>query len=244
MGLFCLAVLALIALTVLLVAGVIAWTTPPTGYLSFSKLTYAVSPGLALGIASGVIAFVLLASAFRLRSLSDGGRAVAESLGGRLLLSQSTETDERRVLNVVEEMAIAAGLPVPPVYVLDEAGINAFAAGYGTDNAVVGVTRGCMETLSRDELQGVVGHEFSHVLNGDMRLNLRLAAVLFGILAIGVIGRSLVGRRGYGAAAFGNSRGRGSSASQIAILALGLMAIGYVGTFFGKSHQGRRQPPA
>ena len=232
-GLFCLAVLALIALTVLLVAGVIAWTSPPTGYLSFSKLTYAVSPGLALGIASGVIAFVLLASAFRLRSLSDGGRAVAESLGGRLLLSQSTETDERRVLNVVEEMAIAAGLPVPPVYVLDEAGINAFAAGYGTDDAVVGVTRGCMETLSRDELQGVVGHEFSHVLNGDMRLNLRLAAVLFGILAIGVIGRSLVGRRGYGAAAFGNSRGRGSSASQIAILALGLMAIGYVGTFFG-----------
>ena len=124
-------------------------------------------------------------------------------------------------------------MPVPPVYVLDEAGINAFAAGYGTDDAVVGVTRGCMETLSRDELQGVVGHEFSHVLNGDMRLNLRLAAVLFGILAIGVIGRSLVGRRGYGAAAFGNSRGRGSSASQIAILALGLMAIGYVGTFFG-----------
>ena len=232
-GLFCLAVLALITLTVLLVAGVIAWTTPPTGYISVSKLTYAVSPGLALWIATGVIAFVLLASAFRLRSLSGGGRAVAESLGGRLLLSQSTDPDERRVLNVVEEMAIAAGLPVPPVYVLDEAGINAFAAGYGPDDAVVGVTRGCMETLSRDELQGVVGHEFSHLLNGDMRLNLRLAAVLFGILAIGVIGRSLVGRRGYGAAALGSSRGRGSSASQIAILALGLMAIGYVGTFFG-----------
>lgn len=229
MALFAAAVLALVALTVGLVAVVIAWTTPPTGLLTWGKVLHAISLPLALGISGGVIALVAIASVFRMLSLSGGGRSVAESLGGRLLAPNSSDPEERRLLNVVEEMAIAAGLPVPPVYVLDEDGINAFAAGYGPDDAVIGVTRGTLEMLDRSELQGVIGHEFSHVLNGDMRLNLRLTAVLFGILVIGIVGRSLVGRR---TSSSSSSRG-GSGTAQVAVLAVGLMIIGYVGTFFG-----------
>ena len=228
-ALFSAAVLLLVALTVALVAAVIAWTTPPTGLLSWDKFLYAISPQLALGIAGGVLALVTIASVFRMLSLSGGGRSVAETLGGRLIATNSDDPEERRLLNVVEEMAIAAGLPVPPVYVLDEDGINAFAAGYGPDDAIIGVTRGTLELLDRDELQGVIGHEFSHVLNGDMRLNLRLTAVLFGILVIGIVGRSLVGRR----SSSSRSSRSGSGTAQVAALAVGLMIIGYVGTLFG-----------
>jgi Zn-dependent protease with chaperone function len=228
-ALFIGALVALVALTVALVATVIAWTSPPTGLLSWQKVLHAVSPQLVLGIAGGVVALVTVASVFRLLSLSGGGRSVAESLGGRLVASNTGDPREKQLLNVVEEMAIASGLPVPPVYLLEEDGINAFPAGYGPDDAIIGVTRGTLELLDRDELQGVIGHEFSHVLNGDMRLNLRLASVLFGILVIGILGRSLVGYRA------GGRRGgrRGSGPAQVAALAAGLMLIGYVGTFFG-----------
>ena len=239
-ALFLAAVLVLVALTVALVAAVLAWSAPPTGLLSWEKFLRALSPELVLGLAAAVTALVVVASVFRLLSLSAGGRAVAETLGGRLVATNSDDPRERRLQNVVEEMAIAAGLPVPPVYVLDEDGINAFAAGYGPDDAIVGVTRGTLELLDRDELQAVVGHEFSHVLNGDTRLNLRLTAVLFGILVIGIVGRSLVGHRsgrsGAGAGVFLTRRSssrRGSGAAQILALALGLMIIGYAGTFFG-----------
>lgn len=104
---------------------------------------------------------------------------VAESLGGRLVSPDPSDPDERKLSNVVEEMAIAAGVPVPKIYVLpDEQGINAFAAGHTPEDAAIGVTRGCMTLLNRDELQGVIGHEFSHILNGDMRLNLRVMGVI------------------------------------------------------------------
>ena len=229
-ALFAGAVATLVALTVLLVAAVVAWSTPPTGVLSWGKLFAAITPGLGFGIAGAVILLVGLASLFRLISLSGGGRAVADSLGGRLVPTTTDDPAERRLLNVVEEMAIASGLPVPPVYLLEEEGINAFAAGYGPDDAVIGVTRGTLELLDRDELQGVVAHEFSHVLNGDMRLNLRLTAVLFGILVIGIVGRSLVGRRSTSSSR--SSRG-GSGPAQVIALAVGLMVIGYTGTFFG-----------
>jgi Zn-dependent protease with chaperone function len=231
-ALFAGAVATLVALTVLLVAAVIAWSTPPTGLLSWEKLFAAITPGLAFGIAGGVILLVGLASVFRLLSLSGGGRAVADALGGRLIPTATDDPAERRLLNVVEEMAIASGLPVPPVYLLEEDGINAFAAGYGPDDAVIGVTRGTLELLDRDELQGVVAHEFSHVLNGDMRLNLRLTAVLFGILVIGIVGRSLVGRRTTSSRSSRSSRGS-SGPAQVIALAVGLMVIGYTGTFFG-----------
>ncbi len=157
-----------------------------------------------------------------------GGRFVAESLGGRLLHADSGDPAERRVLNVVEEMAIASGMAVPPVYMLDqEPGINAFAAGFDPADAVVAVTRGSAEQLSRDELQGVVAHEFSHILNGDMRLNIRLMGILHGILLIGIIGyfvlrSSLFSRR--------SERGLGAA---LLFVGASLAAIGALGTFFG-----------
>ena len=125
---------------------------------------------------------------------------MAEGVGGRRLEAHTTDLKERRLLNVVEEMAIASGVPIPAVYVLDdEPSLNAFAAGLTPSDAVVAVTRGTMEKLSRDELQGVVAHEFSHILNGDMRLNVKLAAIVFGILVIGLLGRGILrGRPGHG----------------------------------------------
>jgi Zn-dependent protease with chaperone function len=126
---------------------------------------------------------------YKTAQLSGGGEPLALSLGGRRLLNDSSDPVERKVLNVVEEMALASGLPVPPVFMMDrEQGINAFAAGYQPEDAVIGVTRGCVENLSRDELQGVIAHEFSHILNGDMRLNIRLIGIVHGILLVGLIG--------------------------------------------------------
>jgi Zn-dependent protease with chaperone function len=167
-------------------------------------------------------------------SLRSGGRAVAEMVGGRPIDPGSANPAARRLLNIVEEMSIASGVPMPAVYVLeDEAGINAFAAGYSPNDAVVAVTRGCMERLNRDELQGVVAHEFSHILNGDMRLNVRLIAVLFGILMIAMVGRGLLRGLRY---ARPRGRGKGAGGAILVMLAAGLamLLIGYVGFFFGR----------
>ena len=155
--------------------------------------------------------------------MAKGGSAVAESLGGRLVNPNTTDPDERKLRNVVEEMAIAAGVPVPKIYVLDEEeGINAFAAGHTPSDAAIGVTRGCMNLLKRDELQGVIGHEFSHILNGDMRLNLRLMGIIFGILCLAVIGRVLLYTRG------------GKDRNPLPLLGLALIVIGGIGVFFGR----------
>jgi len=143
--------------------------------------------------AFAVLAVVGIATAVKTRQLGDGGTRVAESLGGRRVAPNTRDRLERRLLNVVEEMAIASGIAIPAVYVLDEEeGINAFAAGYSPNDAAVAVTHGALTTLSREELQSVVGHEFSHVLNGDMRLNVRLMASIFGIVCIAVFGRILL----------------------------------------------------
>jgi Zn-dependent protease with chaperone function len=192
-------------------------------------------PMVLLGVTLGTLAVVGIASLFKWNQFSSGGAVVAESVGGRRVDPQTTDLRERRLLNVVEEMAIASGVPVPVVYVLeDEPAINAFAAGLTTQDAVVAVTRGTLEKLTRDELQGVLGHEFSHILNGDMRLNLRLTALLFGILVLGLAGRgvlwSLRGVRG-------SSRGnKNSGGILVAVVAVGiaLLIIGYVGYFFGR----------
>lgn len=159
--------------------------------------------------------------------LAGGGEAVAAMVGARRLARDSREPQERQLLNVVEEMAIASGITVPAVYVMDdEASINAFAAGYSPNQAVVAVTRGTLERLDRDELQGVVGHEFSHILNGDMRLNLHLMGVIAGLVMFGAMGRFLL--RG--------SRGRGKRGSDSALLAagLGLWLIGSIGVLAGR----------
>jgi len=183
-------------------------------------------------VAVSVLLIVFIGSAFKIAALSKGGSSVAEMLGGVPVDPNTTDPDQRRLLNVVEEMAIASGVPVPSVYLLDnEAGINAFAAGHTTGNAVVAVTRGCMKELTRDELQGVIAHEFSHILNGDMRLNIRLMGIIAGILVIATIGRIIV--RG---SSSGRTRSSGKKGSGGAIILAGIiiMAVGYIGVFFGK----------
>ena len=152
----------------------------------------ALSIKLVSGVAIGVLAVVVLGGLFKRSQLRRGGRVVAEALGGREINLNTRDADERRILNVVEEMAIASGTPVPSVYVLEEESINAFAAGYQTNDAVIGITRGTIRHLTRDELQGVVAHEFSHILHGDMRLNMRLISILHGILIIGLLGGSVL----------------------------------------------------
>ncbi len=189
-------------------------------------------PSLFAGVALGTLAVVGLASLYKWSQYSSGGSAVAESVGGRRVDPHTTDLKERRLLNVVEEMAIASGVPVPAVYVLDdEPALNAFAAGLTTSDAAVCVTRGTMEKLTRDELQGVVGHEFSHILNGDMRLNLRIASIIFGILVLGLAGRGILwSLRGI------RLRGKNSGGvlAFIVVTGLALLIIGYVGYFFGR----------
>jgi Zn-dependent protease with chaperone function len=180
--------------------------------------------------AGGTLLIITAGSLYKIWRLSDGGHAVARLLGGRPIDPNTTDPKERRALNVVEEMAIAAGLPVPTVYLLpNEEGINAFAAGFTAQDAVIGVTRGTIDLLSREELQGVTAHEFSHVFNGDIRLNLRLMGVLHGILVIALIGYYIL--RASGRAA---SRSRKGGAAAIPLAGLALVVIGYVGVFFGR----------
>ncbi|MFZ5806738.1 MAG: M48 family metallopeptidase [Verrucomicrobiota bacterium] len=178
--------------------------------------------GVGIVIASGTI--------YKIIQLRQGGRAVAMALGGRPVDLHTQDLHERKLLNVVEEMALASGVPSPEVFVLeDEEGINAFAAGHSTGDAAVAVTRGCMTLLSRDELQGVVAHEFSHILNGDMRLNIRLMGLLHGILCIALIGYAIV----RGSARSGSRGGRNRGGGGI-LIGMALAVIGYIGVFFAK----------
>ncbi len=177
-------------------------------------------------ISAIVIVIIGIGSAYKSISLSTGGgRIIAESMGGRLVRATTTDLEEKRLMNVVEEMAIASGMPVPQVYILDnEHVINAFAAGLTTSDAVIGVTKGTVKSLTRDELQGVIAHEYSHILNGDMALNIQLISMLHGILVIGLLGYYIF-------RSAGESRSRDSG--QIMIFGAGLIAIGFGGTFFG-----------
>lgn len=180
-------------------------------------------PHLLLWVTISTILVIGGNSWMKLQALNQGGAVVAQELGGRLLLPEmAVSPQEKQLINVVEEMAIAASIPAPFVYILDsESGINAFAAGSNPKNAVIGVTRGCLDQLNRDELQGVIGHEFSHILNGDMKLNMQLIGALHGILFIYIFGRLLT-----------YIRSRDSNA--IAYLGFGLMLIGGIGHFFGR----------
>lgn len=200
-----------------------------------------IDPGAAAfvigGTTLGTGAVIGLASVGKTVALSAGGSVIAESLGGRLIEPQDVRDPlERRLLNVVEEMAIASGVPVPPVFVMDqEEGINAFAAGHRPTDAVIGVTRGTVQTLTRDQLQGVIAHEFSHILNGDMRLNIRMMGLLYGLLFLGLMGRMIL-------RVLGNARGtrrssrdsKGDPTAVILVIALALFVLGYVGYFLGR----------
>lgn len=195
------------------------------------------NPLLFVGVTLTTLVVVMLGTVFKMSALSGGGQRVAEMLGGRLLSPETTDRGERRLLNVVEEMALASGMAVPPVYLMEnEAGINAFAAGYSPDSAVLGVTRGTVNLLDRDELQGVIGHEFSHILNGDMRLNIRLIGLLHGILVLAIIGQLILRGMGRGSrVSSGSSKNKGGAGiAAILAFALVLMIVGYIGVFFGR----------
>ncbi len=229
--LFVCAILGIIALTNLLLMSVIVFKA--TGQLFSSWAEVEQYFDWKMFWTTGLIVGAVIAggSLFKFIQLSAGGRAVAESLGGKIIPQDSIDPDRRKVLNVVEEMAIASGMAVPPVYLIQGNGINAFAAGYSSNDAVIGITHGAMHHLSRDELQGVIAHEFSHIFNGDMRLNIRLTGILHGVLLLGMIGYYLL-------RAMRHVRHRGKDTGgailAILVLALGLMAVGFVGTTVGQ----------
>ncbi|MGH1439699.1 MAG: M48 family metallopeptidase [Cellvibrionaceae bacterium] len=238
--LFLLALIALVLLTAFVLAAVaymLGFYSSPSNYYGAGHALWDVVLSVFewqyLGsITLAVLVVVSLAALFRMSQLSSGGKAIAEQLGGYLLNTRPRNSAEKRLLNVVEEMAIAAGTPVPSVYLIEEPGINAFAAGHQPADAVIGVTRGALEQLNRQELQGVIAHEFSHILNGDMRLNLRLIGLIYGIIVIALAGRYLL--RGSYYSGYGRSRG-GSGRDRGAVLGMGLalVALGYLGVFFG-----------
>lgn len=179
-------------------------------------------------VTAGTLGVIGLGSLAKILELRQGGSAVAGMLGGTLVHPHTTDPHERRLLNVVEEMSLASGVPVPQVYLLArEPGINAFAAGLGTQDAAIGVTRGTLRLLSRDELQGVLAHEFSHILNGDMRLNLRLIGLISGLLVLAILGRQLLYVRG-------NGGSRGEKGNPLPLIGLALIILGGIGVLFGR----------
>ena len=234
-GLFLLSVIALIVLTNLLVAGVF-WMI---GDRTVDQFTYQATQsfwqqfswqrfGLISLAVGGIVGCAILYKGWQ---LSGGGKRVAEQLGGSRIYPNTEDPAEKQLLNVVEEMALASGMPVPAVYLLkNEQGINAFAAGTTPADAVIGVTRGCLEQFNREQLQGVIAHEFSHILNGDMRLNIRLIALLFGIVFIGLVGEILL-RSGSSRHRYGSRR---DNQGGLFFIGLALLAIGWSGNFFGK----------
>jgi len=220
--LFVLAVAGLVFLTNLLVLGIFAYVKSSQIAFSPEALQSYYSWQELAAVSFGVCLLIFCGSLYKTLSLSGGGATVAEMLGGRQVPAATTDLQQRQLLNVVEEMAID---------LLEDNGINAFAAGLSPANAVIGVTRGTMTRLSREELQGVIAHEFSHIANGDMRLNIRLIGILHGILLIGLIGGFLL--RSIRFSGRSRSRKGGGGLAAIAALGLGLLIIGYAGSFFG-----------
>jgi len=177
--------------------------------------------GLVVFSTLATLAVIGSATLFRIASLRRGGAAVAFQFGATPVPENTTDTNLRRLRNVVEEIAIASGVAVPQVFVIEEeAAINAFAAGYSPNDAAIAVTRGALDRLNRDELQGVIAHEFSHILNGDMRLNINLIGLLFGILVLALIGRKILANSG---------GGRGKGAGAVVLVAVAMMVAGFLG---------------
>jgi len=185
-------------------------------------------------VALGVCAAVALGSVVKTLELAKGGRAVAAMLGGTAVDFHTTDPAQRRLINVVEEMSLASGVPVPELYILEEPGINAFAAGHGPGDTAIGVTRGCVENLTRDELQGVIGHEYSHILHGDMKLNLRLIGILNGILFLAIIGGFMMRVMFYSPRSSRSSKDGGGLVFAIMAGGIALYLVGWIGVFFGK----------
>jgi len=228
--LFALAVLAVVIAVDLVVFTTLASMHPDAPGIALPNAAWlSEHSGVVLLTTLSVVGVIGLASLYKTSVLGGGGGVVARSLGGVRVSADTTDPLQRRLLNVVEEMSIASGVPMPEVYLLEqEAGINAFAAGHNPANAAIAVTRGALTTLNRAELQGVIAHEFSHVLNGDMRLNVRLMGLIFGLLVIALLARTVLRF-----APRGRSR-RGGGIAFILIAAVAILVIGYVGLFFGR----------
>jgi Zn-dependent protease with chaperone function/uncharacterized tellurite resistance protein B-like protein len=188
------------------------------------------NPAVFIGSTLATLAILFGGTLYKVAELSGGGAVVARLMGGTPVAPQTADPDELRLRNVVEEMSIASGTPVPQLFVLPgETGINAFAAGLTPNDAAIAVTRGALRALSRDELQGVVAHEFSHILNADMRMNVRLMGILHGILMIALTGYGIM--RVLGRVRTGRGKGAGGVAL-LFLLGLAVMIIGYIGVFF------------
>ena len=221
--LFALAVIGIVLAVYTVITGVI-YTQTVESQIDGNTFKW-FDPEIFLGVALAVLMVIIGGSLFKIIALKRGGQYIAESLGGRLVNPGTSDMEEKKLINVVEEMALAAGTPVPLAYVLEQKkGINAFAAGYSPDDAVVAVTDGCLRRLTRDELQGVIAHEFSHVLNGDMRLNIRLIGMISGIMIIASIG-SIALRSG------SHSRKNGMP---FVLAGLSFIVIGYIGVFVSR----------
>ncbi len=215
-------------LVILFVFGTLGITGCVTAIVAFA-MPHAWFVAIPVGL--GIVGVPFLC---KLLSLGSDGASVALALGGVPLSPQASDPAERKVLNVVQEMAIASGMPIPRVYVLDEGSINAFAAGTGPESAVIGVSRGAIEQLTRDELQGVMAHEFSHIFHGDVKINMRAIAAIFGLLAIGYVGYVLL--RGAGSVGRGARKGK-EAVVVIAAVGLAFIVLGAIGTFFARLMQ-------
>ncbi|MBE8158992.1 MAG: M48 family metallopeptidase, partial [Betaproteobacteria bacterium] len=189
-----------------------------------------VNYGLLTDVAVGVLALVSVGTIYKVLTLaSGGGAAVAESMGGKLIPAATRDAKEKQLLNITGEIALAAGCPKPQVYVLPDKNINAFAAGTKIGNAVIGVTRGAMDNFSRDEMQGVIAHEFSHIMNGDMKLNLRLIGIIHGVMLLSFLGYFMLRSSFY--TSF-SSRNNGAAAA-LPLAGLALIVAGSAGALFG-----------
>ncbi|MCX7955470.1 MAG: M48 family metallopeptidase [Bacteroidales bacterium] len=186
-------------------------------------------PNLFIYVFTITTGFISIVSLVKILILKTGAETIAKSVGGKKIDETTKDPNERKLLNIIEEMSIASGCPIPKVYILDnERGINAFAAGFSINDSVIAVTRGALENLSRNELQGVIAHEYSHILNGDMKINLRLVGFLFGIFSLIILGQFIL-------RASAVSKGKKDKGNAVLILlAIALIIIGYIGFFFGR----------
>jgi Zn-dependent protease with chaperone function len=223
---FILAVIALILVAYVIIDVILFFKAGQADQRSFQWW----NPALFVGTTAIMGALVLGGGGFKIMELASGGSAVALMLGGKEIPMNTSAAKEKRLLNIVEEMAIASGVPVPPCYILpDEKGINAFAAGYTNGDAVVAVSQGSLDYLTRDELQGVIAHEFSHILNGDMKINIRLIGIIYGILVLSIVGEIVM--RSASRTSSSNNKDNGRMVALLIGLALYLLGLG--GVFFG-----------
>ncbi len=201
---------------------------------SVNQLAQVYDQNLAILLSAAIFGFIVIGSFYKLMTLLSGGSVIAQSVGGVVIPRSSADPKHQKVLNIVQEMAIASGMPTPQIYLLNEGGINAFAAGWKISNAVIGITQGALDKLNRDELQGVIAHEFSHIFNGDMKINIRLIAVLHSILLIGLMGRFALRTLRFGHPTRRSKKGNGGNI-MLVILSIGIVMtiVGYTGTFFG-----------